>query len=204
MKNQLFNILLLFLVTTMQAQTIVKMSLPEQAKEQLSVVVLFDEEVPEGIPVVLGLMGYNVTGGIEPYTFEWLQNGNVIGTGDIVVITPAKGDQVTLRATDKNKCYSVTSFNMKVIAKVDKSDNENSTAKVFPTLVRNDEINIMLPETNEMIPTLIRIFDMKGNLMYIKTITEGTTIKCLLANGSYFVSLKAEGLNKVEKIIVQH
>src|SRR5690606_6259664 len=90
------------------AQTGVKMEVPPQAQEPLAVVVLFDEQVPEGIPVVLGLMGYDVTGGIEPYTYEWIQHGTVIGTGDIVVITPAKGDKFELNATDKNRCHSVS------------------------------------------------------------------------------------------------
>ena len=48
------------------AQTVVKMKMPAQANEPLKVVVLFEEPVPEGMPVVLGLMGYNITGGMAP------------------------------------------------------------------------------------------------------------------------------------------
>ncbi len=99
------------------AQTVVKMKMPAQANEPLKVVVLFEEPVPEGMPVVLGLMGYNITGGMAPYTYQWIQNGTTIGSGDVVIITPKKGDKFELKATDRNRCYSTQSFSLKVIAR---------------------------------------------------------------------------------------
>ena len=108
------------------AQTVVKMNLPPQAKDPLKVTVLFDEEVPEGMPVVLGLMGYSVSGGIAPYTFEWMQNGKVIGTSDVVIVTPAKGDKIELKATDKNKCYSTMAFSLKVISRSPGANNQKN------------------------------------------------------------------------------
>ncbi len=190
---------------SLQSQTIVKMAVPTQAKDPVKVVVLFDEAVPEGIPLVLGLMGYDVIGGIKPYTFEWLQNGKQIGTNDIVVITPAKGDQITLKATDKNRCFSVTSFNMKVIANTPKelNDKENSVG-VYPTIIKNDEINIFLPSAIENTQALVRIIDMNGRFLYRSFISGSTSIKYQLADGNYFVSIKIADINKVERIIVQH
>lgn len=188
----------------LRAQTIVKMSLPAQAKEPVNVVVLFDEQVPEDMPVVLGLMGYNISGGIEPYTFQWMQNGNVIGTGDVVVITPKKGDQFSLRATDKNKCYNTTSFNMRVISRVNAHNEENKDFRIYPTLVKDDVIHIDLPKFDKPTTLNVRIFDLEGNLKYQTFITESYTINHLLANGVYFVSVKADEFHKVEKIIVQH
>src|SRR5680860_816539 len=98
-----------FTVSGISAQTVVKMDMPEQADFPLEVVALFDEEIPEGIPVVLGLMGYDVEGGITPYSFEWTQNGDVVSTTDIVIFTPAKGDDLSLTISDKNKCRATTS-----------------------------------------------------------------------------------------------
>ncbi len=204
MKRILF-LVFTFCIATLQSQTIVKMALPQQAKEQISVVVLFEEQVPEGIPVVLGLMGYNVIGGLSPYTFEWLQNGKVIGTSDIVVITPAKGDNITLKATDKNRCYSVTSFNMKVIAKVEKAENgKEGTPGVFPTMINNDEISVFLPKTDHNTPTNVRVFDLKGIMLFQTIISESTSLKCQLSDGNYFVSIKTTTCHKIEKIIVKH
>ncbi len=186
------------------AQTVVKMNMPPQAKEPLKVTVLFDEEVPEGMPVVLGLMGYSVSGGIEPYTYEWIQNGKVIGTGDVVVITPAKGDKIELKATDKNKCYSTMAFSMKVISKIGGANKEKETEyRIFPTLIKNDIINIVLPDTENPLKANVRIFDTNGALRYQKQITGSTVINSGLPAGTYFVSVKTDDYHKVEKIIVQ-
>lgn len=204
MKKYISIIILVFSIGYTNAQTIVKMSVPTQAKEPLQVVVLFDEQVPEGMPVVLGLMGYNVSGGIEPYTFQWVQNGNVIGTGDVVVITPKKGDQFSLKATDKNKCYNTTSFNMKVISKINGQNEEEKGFKIYPTLVKNEIINIDLPKFDKPTIVNIRVFDVKGNLMFQTFATKSYTVNYHLNNGIYFVSVKTDEFHKVEKIIVQH
>jgi hypothetical protein len=185
-----------------ESQTVVKMDLPPQAKEPLSVVVLFDEEVPEGMPVVLGLMGYKVTGGIFPYTFEWLQNGVVVGNGDVVVITPAKGDRFELKATDKNRCYSTTSFSMKVISRF-KNQNDDEY-KIFPTIVTQGEINVVIPELANPLTANVRIFDLKGVLHHQTEIAGSTTISFNIPDGTYFVSVQTDAFHKVEKIIIQH
>lgn len=194
----------MFSIGFANAQTIVKMSVPTQAKEPLNVVILFDEQVPEGMPVVLGLMGYNVSGGIEPYTFQWVQNGTVIGTGDVVIITPKKGDQFSLKATDKNKCYNTTSFNMRVISRINGQNEEEKVFKIYPTVVKDDVIHIDLPKFDKPTNVNIRIFDLKGNLMFQTFATESYTINYHLNNGAYFVSVKTDEFHKVEKIIVQH
>ena len=187
-----------------QAQTVVKMTLPPQADEPLQIVVLFDEEVPEGIPVVLGLIGYKVTGGIEPYTYEWIQNGNVIGTGDIVVITPVKGDRFELEATDKNKCHSTTSFSMKVIRKANGQNQPIPGLRIYPTLVKDNIIHIDLPESDSPLNANIRIFNVKGVLMFQIFSDESYTVNHYLPDGIYFVSVATDEFHKVVKIIVQH
>jgi len=204
MKKYTPIIFLLFSLSFVNAQTIVKMGVPTQAKDPLNVVILFDEQVPEGMPVVLGLMGYNVTGGIEPYTYQWVQNGNVIGTSDVVIITPKKGDQFSLKATDKNKCYNTTSFNMKVISRINGQKAEENGFKIYPTLLRDDVIHIDLPTSDKLINANIRIFDVKGNLMYQTFASESYTINQHLLDGTYFVSVKTVEFHKVVKIIVQH
>ena len=201
------HILLLALIGSLlfvHSQTVVKMAVPIQAKEQVKVVVLFDEEVPVGMPVVLGLMGYSVTGGIEPFTYQWVQNGNVVGTGDVVIITPLKGDQFSLKVIDKNKCHNTTSFNMKVISRVSGQNEEINGIKVYPTIIKDNQIHIDMEKSDKMKNANIRIFDVKGNLMYQTFVTESYTIDHYLLDGTYFVSVKTDDLHKVTKIIVQH
>lgn len=187
----------------LNSQTVVRMSLPEQSKEPLQVVVLFDEPVPEGIPVVLGLMGYDVMGGIEPYTFEWIQNNKVIGTGDVVVIVPAKGDQLSLKATDKNKCYSTSSFSMKVIGRVAENEQHNKSIKIYPTIVTDGIIHIDLNNPDNLLNAKIRVFDLKGKLVYQALTSENCTLNEHFPTGTYFVSVKTTEYHKVEKIIIK-
>lgn len=204
MKKYILTTIMLVSICFANTQTIVKMSVPPQAAEPLKVTVLFDEPVPEGMPVVLGLIGYNVTGGITPYTYEWLQNGEVVGTGDIVVVTPKKDDTFALKATDKNRCYSVNSFSMRVISRIDTNEAEKSECQVFPTLVKNDIINITLPKSKTPLQARIRILDMDGKIHYQTHITENSSINHSLPGGAYFVSVQTDEFHKVEKIIVQH
>ena len=195
----------MFWLTSNYTQTIVRMGVPLQAKESLKVVVLFEEPVPEGMPVVLGLMGYSVTGGMSPYSYQWLQNGILVGTGDVVIITPKKGDKFELKATDKNRCYSTQSFSMKVISRIGSKDDENySQYKIYPTLIKNNYLNISIPEKEIPIQAIVRIFDTGGVLKYQSTITGSAIIPCHIPNGNYFVSVQTDEFHKVEKIIVQH
>ena len=191
----------MFTLTGLFAQTVVKMDMPEQAEQPLKVFALFDEEIPEGIPVVLGLMGYDIEGGITPYLFEWLQNGEVVSTTDIVIFTPKKGDDLSLIVTDKNKCRATTSFNLKV-ARIPQNPlaAENETIEVYPTIV-TDYIYIKIPQS-ESKKALVRIFDITGKIAHEEYILENTRVEINLISGIYFVSVRMGEVHKVEKIIV--
>ena len=205
MKKTIITFLSFAAIMLCSAQTVVKMNMPPQAKDPLQVIVLFDEEVPEGMPVVLGLMGYSVSGGMTPYTYEWMQNGKVIGTGDVVIVTPAKGDKIELKATDKNKCYSTMAFSLKVISRSPGANTQkNDSYTISPTLVKNGIIHIGLPDAENKLKANVRIFDTNGTLKHQTYITESTDVTCALLPGNYFVSLQTDDFHKVEKIIVNH
>lgn len=182
------------------AQTVVKMDMPPQADQPLKVVALFDEEIPEGIPVVLGLMGYDVEGGKTPYLFEWLLNGEVISTSDIAIFTPNKGDDLELKVTDNNKCRANTSFNLKV-ASLPGSDNNTETIKIYPTVVSNF-IHLEVA-SNSGDKAWLRILDIQGKLIQQEYVSESRDIDVDLDPGTYFVYVKYGELNKVQKIIAQ-
>ena len=204
MKKTIITFLSFAAIMLCSAQTVVKMNMPPQAKDPLKVTVLFDEEVPEGMPVVLGLMGYSVSGGMTPYTYEWMQNGKVIGTGDVVIVTPAKGDKIELKATDKNKCYSTMAFSLKVISRSPGANTQkNDSYTISPTLVKNGVIHIGLPDAENKLKANVRIFDTNGTLKHQTYITESTDITCALLPGNYLVSLQTNVFHEVEKIIVQ-
>ena len=137
---------LAFTLNSISAQTVVKMDMPAQSDQPVKVVALFDEVIPEDIPVVLGLMGYEVEGGITPYLYQWMLNGAVVSTSDIVIFTPKKGDDLSLKVTDNNKCSASTAFNLKV-ARIPQNpaDAENENIQVFPTIV-SEFIQINIPQ----------------------------------------------------------
>ena len=205
MKKTIITFLSFAAIMLCSAQTVVKMNMPPQAKDPLKVTVLFDEEVPEGMPVVLGLMGYSVSGGMTPYTYEWMQNGKVIGTGDVVIVTPAKGDKIELKATDKNKCYSTMAFSLKVISRSPGANTQkNDSYTISPTLVKNGVIHIGLPDAENKLKANVRIFDTNGTLKHQTYITGSADVTCELPPGNYFISLQTNDFHKVEKIIVNH
>lgn len=188
----------------LSAKTLVKMAQPAQAADVLKVVVLFDEEVPEGVPIVLGLMAYDVTGGFSPYTYEWLQNGKVVGTEEVVVITPAKDDSFTLRATDRNHCVSLHDFNMKVIQRT--PGDEVSSPKrfrVFPTLVREGGFQVKCDLLlSDKISELLLI-DSRGNRLMHYTFSNELAVLPVLVNGIYYAVIRSGSYVQVEKLVME-
>ena len=205
MKKAILYISLIFVtIQTSFSQTIVKMNLPQQANEALKVVVLFDEEVPGGMTVVLGLMGYQINGGKAPYTFQWYQNGNLIGSEDVVSLVPANGDQLTLKITDKNRCFSQSSVKMKVKSVLEKDKEDLSGGiKIYPTQISDHQIQIMLPNLEVSETALIRFIDMSGKVKISNSISESQRVNLDLPSGSYFVSVMTNQFHKVEKIVVK-
>jgi hypothetical protein len=196
-----FTIALFLLSTSLpKAQTVVKMDMPEQAEFPLEVVALFDEEIPEGIPVVLGLMGYDITGGMEPYQFEWMLNDEVISTTDMAVFTPQQGDDLALRITDNNICSTSTAFNLKISSLPHHGNDSDNFIRIFPTLVKSE---IQIEFTGSPHPNaLLRIFNMGGKKVWEQHLGGNTRLFPALNPGTYFVSVRSGNRNKVEKIIV--
>jgi len=187
--------------STAHSQSVVKMDLPMQADQALHVVALFDEELPEGIPVVLGLMGYEVEGGLMPYLFEWLLNDEVISTSDIAVFTPQKGDDLVLSVSDNNHCRASTAFNLKALIVPKNPDEDEENIHVYPTVFTH-EIFVRFPETAHK-KALVRIFNMKGSVLYQEYLPESKSIALNVQPGTYFISVKTGELHKVERIIAQ-
>ncbi len=202
------NIYLIILTTlilcgNLFGQTVVKMNMPQQADKELNVVSLFDEDIPEGIPVILGVMGYNVDGGIMPYSFEWKLNGQTASTNDILTFTPNKGDNLSLNVKDDVGCRASTSFNLKV-ARLDPSPDLNNieqNIEIYPTVVTNF-VNVKIPESKNG-KTIIKIFDIGGKLIKSKQISESETINIKLNPGVYFISAEVNETHVVRKIIVK-
>lgn len=181
------------------SQTVVKMNMPSQSKEQLKVVALFEEEIPESIPVVLGVLGYSITGGTAPFKYEWQQNGTTISKTDVAVVTPAKGDVLVLKVTDAGGCSSTTSFNLKVASRINfQPASDDSSISIYPTVV-DSYFNVENSADNE--EATIRIFDVNGEMLLQQSFTGSTQISTNLPSGIYFVSVQSSQNHILKKIV---
>ena len=196
----LASVWILSAMFTASAQSIVKMRLPKQSEKPLQVVVLFDGEISGNASIVLGV-DYEIIGGVAPYSFEWLQNGAVVSTGDIAVVNPQNGDQIDLRVRDATRCFTSTSFKLGSTQTGSEDCKITSGIRVYPTLVNDGIIHVALSESDPQ--AIIRIFDMKGALRYRQTAAGSLEIRANLQPGMYLVAVTIKGKHVVEKVVVE-
>jgi hypothetical protein len=196
----LFTFAILFLCQWTLAQTAVRMKLPQQSEEPLSIAVLYEEPVQTGTIVVLAAFGYYISGGKSPYTLSWMKDNKVIASGDIAVITPTAGSTYSLQITDKNNCIVTQSININAQKKI-KQEIISDEIIVAPTLVTN---HITIGFTDNSLSTArIRILDVIGKLRIETTIQGNSIVPVHLPSGNYFVVVEKDELYTLKKIIVQ-
>lgn len=200
-KTPFLAVVLLCITLGCFSQTVVKMNMPSQAKQALNVVTLFDETLPLNTTVVLGAVGYDITGGTSPYTLTWLKDNQVVATGDIAVIQPVSGSAYSLKVTDKNNCSTTTAINLNVSSKVKKDQSGANAITISPTIV-SDHILVNF-SSNDAITATVRIFDMAGKVRFQQEIVSSTRLDINLSKGNYFVVVQRNANTFVEKIIVQ-
>lgn len=200
MKTIIPIILILFTVAQPSAQTVVRMRMPEQSERALEIVTLFSDGLPTGFPIVLGTLGFDVSGGTAPLTFEWLKDNSVIATGEIAVITPVAGSTYSLKVSDKAGCYFEEVIRIDAQAKAGNAYIE-SLFKVSPTVVIN-ELNV---ESNSFFPiqARLRVYNTAGLLMLDEEFAGSFQANLNWADGIYFVVISAGGHHKVTKISVK-
>lgn len=200
MKTHLHIILFLSLTLSSFSQTYVRMRMPQQSERAMEVVTLFSEELPVGIPVVLGVIGFDISGGAEPYTLEWLINDEVVATGDIAVITPEGGKTYSLKVSDNVGCYAQEFFNINTKVKA-KSAYFDGIVDVYPTFISYEFsvfVRGFLPEN-----TRIRVFSTEGKLCFDQQLVADFTAHINWDAGVYYVIVTADELHQVTKIIVK-
>jgi len=200
MKKYMILFIVLSSTTILFSQIVVNMKMPVQSTESLQVAALFEDNLQPDYPVVLGIIGFDIAGGTEPYTYFWLKDNVTIGNGPTIVIMPIVGSTYSLSVTDKNNCIISHSLNVSAIKKVNKSNYNQLKVKIYPTEVYN-HINI---ELSEYIPqnTLVKIYDFKGIIHFQEVLYNSTTIFPTLTTGKYLVVIEGPGKYFVEKIVV--
>lgn len=182
------------------AQTVVRMRMPAQSENALSVVTLYNEALPIGVSIVLGVVGYEISGGTAPYQYEWLKNNQVIATGEIAVIVPEKNMNYVLRVKDKNLCSFENAINVTNSAKVAK--NYLSESVKFNIQQFTNQLSV---EFKGFVPenTTLSVFDVHGMLYVKQAISENTTIPFQLPSGVYLAVIGNGQMYHVQKFIVK-
>lgn len=182
------------------AQTVVRMRMPAQSEKALNVSTLYNEALPTGVSIVLGVIGYDISGGTVPYQYEWLKNNQVIATGEIAVIVPEKDMNYVLRVKDKNGCSVESAINITNSSKIAKnylSETVKVNLKQFTNQLSVD-FKSFVPEN-----TSVSIFDLQGKQHFKQAISESTTIPVQLPLGAYLVIVGNGQLYHVQKILVK-
>lgn len=200
MKRYFTILSVLFCSLIITAQTVVRMRMPVQSEKALSVATLYNEALPTGVSIVLGVVGYEISGGTAPYQYEWLKNNQVIATGEIAVIVPEKNMNYVLRVKDNNGCSVENAINVTSSAKAVKnylSETVNINLKQFTNQLSVD-FKSFVPEN-----TSVSVFDIQGKLHYRQALVESATISVQLPIGIYLVVVGNGQMYHVQKIMVK-
>ncbi len=204
MEKFLQTLIIALIIGNAQSQTLVKMGLPQQPEAKLQVVKLFDESLPLETTVVLGAIGFNISGGTEPYSLNWLKDEKVFASGDIAVFKPEAGKNYSLQVVDKKQCKTTVAINIDATPKIGSPAEVNLYQKniqISPTRVTHS-INISFAhDFNAM--GKVRIFDMQGKLNLSTVIYGSTTIPVQLPAGNYVVLVESTDDYATSQIIVQ-
>ncbi len=196
---------LIITIGTTQSQTLVKMVMPDQPAEKLQVVRLFDEFIPLETSVILGSIGFQISGGTEPYKFNWLKDNMVFATGDIAVFIPEAGKRYAFQVIDKNNCMSKADISLETISRESSFRELNIYQKdiiLTPTYV-TDQIKITF--TRDPYATgKVRIFDLHGRQLLYDEISGSTSIPVQLPSGVYLVLIESSGEFVTYQIVVNH
>jgi hypothetical protein len=174
------------------------MAMPEQSKEPITGTILFDDQLPLNIPIVLGALGYDVVGATPPLTYNWYKNSEVIAVGEVAVIKAEAGNNYSVNIADSKNC-SVTLPIQTEGANNNQVNSENLV--VLPT-IGGHYIHL---KTGQIIPADAKLFvtDLKG-IQHLQTKLNGeTNIPLNLSPGVYLLQLTGKGLNHAEKFVVR-
>jgi hypothetical protein len=194
-----FIVLVLLYAQNTIAQSVVRVRMPSQSEKALSVETLYQEELPIGVSIVLGVVGYEIKDGTAPYEYEWIKNNEVFAMGEVVVIKPEKGSSYVLRVKDKNMCIVENSINVSTVDKADKS----YLSEIVKVRVQRFSTELSV-EFESFVPENLHLhlFDLKGKLHLKKAIHGNTIIPIQLITGAYLVVLGNSQMYHVQKILL--
>lgn len=190
----------MFIVLNSYGQTVIKMTLPEQAETHIEGYTLFEDALPNNMPTAISIYGYDIRGGTIPYSYKWLKDNEVLSTEQSFILYPEIGKTYSLLISDKNNC------NISIPIAID----QNKSSSSYGDNSTFDEINTYL--TKEMLTVkfdekavsclCISLYDMNGLSIFKNEIYSSTNIPVNLHPGVYFLYIRKDNEHKVMKYII--
>ena len=187
--------ILLFLSISSQAQTIVKVMVNQPEILEIVANELFSQTINTTI------LGDQVTinGGVSPYQYSWLNEGNILGTSLVLEVpkfTPT--NSLTLTVTDANNCSCIRNA---ILTNIEDINLDKSKMAVYPNPA-SDFIIIDPREINGILD--ISIFDNSGVRLLNRQINGKTNININLLSGLYILRIENKNEHTVilKKLIV--
>lgn len=200
MTIRLMIVSLMFVASVVNGQVVVKMEMPAQPDQPLAAMTLFDESLWINIPNALGPMGFDISGGSPPYTFQWMENGTVFSTDATVTFTPQQGGSYTVTILDGNNCAVTMPLTTQNLTNIDSEANEE---QVFSAsyLKETSILRLFLSLPPERAYSL-QVYDLHGRVLFEKEVTDIGDVPVTLSSGLYIVSLSGEETGFTTRIVV--
>lgn len=156
----------------------------------------------------LGSITIDVSGGTQPYSYQWTgPNGYTTTTKDLSSIT-TKGIY-TVVVTDASGCSAdPVDFTVAGVVTVENAKQANTNFLVYPNPA-TDQFYIVAEEANKTEKVKVYLYDISGKVVYETTTTFGnkSALKLethFLSKGVYFLKLSTENtILQTEKILLK-
>jgi len=196
----LITIFTMLLVVPLRAQTVVKMELPQQPDIPVGATTLFDETLPSDMPTAIGIMGYDISGGYTPYTYQWLENQTVIANGETTLITPKAGKSYYLRVVDDNNCTVTIPIEVEEAKKGDPVGSSDLNL-IMDTWLTQQTLTIRMKD-DTMGRMGLRLYDMNGRMVMNNTVASSAELPVNLYPGIYLLHVNSAWFNGVIRHVV--
>jgi hypothetical protein len=145
----------------------------------------------------------NISGGMGPYTYQWLKNGEIAGTGASLEVLPfIRSEIYSLRVTDANKCSALIAMPGDIeIPSTVGGVKEKSRISIYP-----------VPASRQLTidpgdhPELFRVafYTSSGEIIMEKQIQGKSVIEIIFPAGIYMVKITdtVSGMTEMKKIVV--
>ncbi len=200
MKKILSIYILVFCTSFGYAQTVVKMVMPKQSDKFIEGYTLFDDALPNSIPTAIGIMGYDISGGTEPYSYKWLEDETVLSNDETMILNPKIGKKYYLQISDKNNCTITIPINVDQ-TKQSILDDKDSILKQININLTRENLSIQFDE--KLIENVeFALYDSNGTLYLRKKISNSSDFKLELKSGVYLLYLYLENKHVVTKNLI--